>query len=206
MKKTRILLADDHAIMRMGLCAILGKQPDFEVVGEAEDGEEAVARTRTLRPDVVIMDLMMPKLDGAAATAAIHAELPETKILILTTFGAADSLARALQNGAEGALLKSAPNAELITALRAIAAGRRIVAPDIQRILRENPPSEELTPRQLEILEQMTRGLTNADIARVLGISEPRVKEHVLTILSKLGAANRTEAVALALRKQLLKV
>ena len=206
MKKTRILLADDHAIMRMGLCAILGKQPDLEVVGEAEDGEEAVARTRALRPDVVIMDLMMPKLDGAAATAAIHAELPETKILILTTFGAADSLAHALQNGAAGALLKSAPNAELITALRAIAAGRRIVAPDIQRILRENPPSEELTPRQLEILEQMTRGLTNADIARVLGISEPRVKEHVLTILSKLGAANRTEAVALALRKQLLKV
>ena len=204
MKKTRILLADDHAIMRMGLCAILGKQPDLEVVGEAEDGEEAVARTRALRPDVVIMDLMMPKLDGAAATAAIHAELPETKILILTTFGAADSLAHALQNGAAGALLKSAPNAELITALRAIAAGRRIVAPDIQRILRENPPSEELTPRQLEILEQMTRGLTNADIARVLGISEPRVKEHVLTILSKLGAANRTEAVALALRKQLL--
>ena len=206
MKKTRILLADDHAIMRMGLCAILGKQPDLEVVGEAEDGEEAVARTRALRPDVVIMDLMMPKLDGAAATATIHAELPETKILILTTFGAADSLAHALQNGAAGALLKSAPNAELITALRAIAAGRRIVAPDIQRILRENPPSEELTPRQLEILEQMTRGLTNADIARVLGISEPRVKEHVLTILSKLGAANRTEAVALALRKQLLKV
>ena len=206
MKKTRILLADDHAIMRMGLCAILGKQPDLEVVGEAEDGEEAVARTRALRPDVVIMDLMMPKLDGAAATAAIHAELPETKILILTTFGAADSLAHALQNGAAGALLKSAPNAELITALRAIAAGRRIVAPDIQRILRENPPSEELTPRQLEILEQMTRGLTNADIARVLGISEPRVKEHVLTILSKLGAANRTEAVALALRKQLLKI
>ena len=206
MKKFRILLADDHAIMRMGLCAILGKQPDFEVVGEAEDGEEAVARTRALRPDVVIMDLMMPKLDGAAATAAIHAELPETKILILTTFGAADSLAHALQNGAAGALLKSAPNAELITALRAIAAGRRIVAPDIQRILRENPPSEELTPRQLEILEQMTRGLTNADIARVLGISEPRVKEHVLTILSKLGAANRTEAVALALRKQLLKI
>ena len=206
MKKFRILLADDHAIMRMGLCAILGKQPDFEVVGEAEDGEEAVARTRALRPDVVIMDLMMPKLDGAAATAAIHAELPETKILILTTFGAADSLAHALQNGAAGALLKSAPNAELITALRAIAAGRRIVAPDIQRILRENPPSEELTPRQLEILEQMTRGLTNADIARVLGISEQRVKEHVLTILSKLGAANRTEAVALALRKQLLKI
>jgi len=204
MKKLNILIADDHAIVRMGLASIFGTQKDMAVVGMAEDGEEAVREAERLKPDVVVMDLMMPKTDGAAATAAIKAALPETEVLLLTTFGASDGIGRALANGAKGAILKSTPNVELIKAVRSVAAGTLTVAPDIKRLMREEPPVAELTPRQHEILEAMARGLTNAEIARTLDICEPRVKEHVNAILTKLGAYNRTEAVAIAYRKNLV--
>ena len=201
---TRILIADDHAIVRMGLASLLGTQDGFEVVGDAEDGEMAVKKALKLKPDVVIMDLMMPKKDGATATAEIHAALPETKILILTTFGTSDGIANALNSGASGALMKNSPNSQLVKALRTVAAGGRAISDEVERLLEEDPPAKALTPRQMEILEGMTRGLTNQDIARELGIREDRVKGHVNTIFAKLGAANRTEAVAIALRKHLL--
>lgn len=203
---TRILIADDHAIVRMGLASLLGTQDGFEVVGDAEDGEMAVKKALKLKPDVVIMDLMMPKKDGAEATAEIHAALPETKILILTTFGTSDGIANALNSGASGALMKNSPNDQLVKALRTVAAGGRAISDEIERLMEEDPPAKALTPRQMEILEGMTRGLTNQDIARELGIREDRVKGHVNTIFAKLGAANRTEAVAIALRKHLLRL
>lgn len=204
MKPTRILIADDHAIVRMGLASLLGTQDGFEVVGDAEDGEMAVKKALKLKPDVVIMDLMMPKKDGATATAEIHAALPEAKILILTTFGTSDGIANALNSGASGALMKNSPNSQLVKALRAVAAGERAISDEVERLMEEDPPAKALTPRQMEILEGMTRGLTNQDIATELGIREDRVKGHVNTIFAKLGAANRTEAVAIALRKHLL--
>ena len=204
--KTRILVADDHAIVRIGLASLLGMQDGFEVVGDAEDGAAAVAKALELKPDVVIMDLMMPKKDGASATAEIHAALPATKILILTTFGTSDGIANALNAGATGALMKNSPNAKLVEFIRAIASGKRAVSEEVERLMEEDPPAKALTPRQMEILEGMTRGLTNQDIATELGIREDRVKGHINTIFEKLGAANRTEAVAIAFRKHLLKV
>ncbi len=204
MKATRILIADDHAIVRMGLSSLLGMQDGFEVVGDAEDGDTAVKRTLELKPDVVIMDLMMPKKDGAAATAEIHAALPGTKILVLTTFGTSDGIANALNAGATGVLMKSSPNTELVAAIRTVVAGGMAISDEVERLMEEDPPAKALTPRQMQILEAMTRGLTNQEIALALGIREDRVKDHVNVIFTKLGAANRTEAVAIALRKQLL--
>ena len=204
--KIRILIADDHKLMRMGLVSLFNVQKDMTVIGEAEDGETAVRLAAKLKPDIVIMDLMMPKKDGAEATAEIHAALPETKILILTTFGTSDGIANALNSGASGALMKNSPNDQLVKALRTVAAGGRAISDEVERLMEEDPPAKALTPRQMEILEGMTRGLTNQDIARELGIREDRVKGHVNTIFAKLGAANRTEAVAIALRKHLLRL
>ena len=151
------------------------------------------------------MDIMMPNMDGIAATAEIHKILPEAKIIILTTFGTSDGIASALNAGAIGALLKNAPNTELIAAIRTVVNGEKSISEEIQRFMEEDPPAKALTDRQKEILEGLTRGLTNKDIAKSLHIREDRVKEHVNTIFAKLGAANRTEAVAIAMRKQLLK-
>ena len=203
--KIRILIADDHAIVRMGLASLLGTQNDIEVVGEAEDGEVAVRKAIKLMPDVIIMDLMMPKLDGVAATAEIHRQLPDAKVMILTSYGASDGIAHALAAGATGALMKSTEFSEFVSAIRTVAAGERVIAPEIARQLAEDPPVPELTPRQTEILHSITRGLTNADIAKQLDIREDSVKEHLTAIFAKLGAANRSEAVAIALRKHLLK-
>ncbi len=202
--KIRILIADDHAIVRMGLASLLGTKDDIEVVGEAEDGEAAVRQAAKLLPDMVIMDLMMPKMDGVAATAEIHRQLPDAKIMILTSYGASDGIAHALAAGATGALMKSTEFSEFVSAIRTVAAGGRVIAPEIERLIAEDPPVPELTPRQTEILHSITRGLTNADIARQLGIREDSVKEHLTAIFAKLGAANRPEAVAIAMRKHLV--
>ena len=206
MKKIRTLIADDHAIVRMGLSALLEAEPDIEIVGEAEDGTEAVKMASRLRPDVVVMDLMMPVLDGIAATERIHAELPDTKVLILTTSASSDDLARALSAGAVGALLKSSANDKLIAAIHTVANSKRCVSSEITEMIRKDPPILDLTDRQREILGFITKGLTNQDIARQLGIREDSVKEHLYKVFNKIGAANRAEAVAIALRKHLLKI
>jgi len=206
MKDIRILIADDHAIVRMGLSSLFSTQDGLSVVGDAEDGEDTVRKALELNPDVIIMDLMMPQKDGAEATAEIMAARPETKIIILTTFGTSDSIANALNAGAVGAMMKSSPTTELVAAIRAVAKGKRAVSEEVERLLEEDPPAKALTPRQMEILQGLVRGLTNRDIAAGLGIREDRVKGHINTIFAKLGAANRTEAVAIALRKHLLKI
>ena len=207
MKNTiRVLIADDHTIVRIGLRTLLGAEKDIEVVGEAKNGEMAVKEALRLRPDVVIMDLMMPKMDGAEATAALHEKLPESKVIILTTFGSSDGIAHAIESGAAGALMKTADDAALISTIRSVAGGKTVISPDIKRLLAEDPPIPVLTTRQTEVLQSMMRGLTNRDIAKQLGIRQDGVNEHVAAILAKIGAANRTEAVAIALRKHLLKL
>ena len=206
MDKIKVLIADDHAIVRTGLSMLLEAQGGFDVVGEAENGSDAVRLALRLKPDVVVMDLMMPEVDGIAATREIKAKAADSKVLILTTSTVSDDLSRALDAGADGAIMKSAANAELVAAIRDIAAGKRTVSPEISRLISQDPPLPELTPRQKDILASMVRGLTNKDIARELGIRSDGVNQHIMAILEKLGAANRTEAVAIALRKHLLKI
>ena len=206
MKNIRVLIADDHAIVRHGLCALLGTERGIEVVGEAKDGNEAVARTKHLAPDVVIMDIVMPRKDGVEATVEIRAAVPSAKIVVLTSFGTSDKISRAIEAGATGALMKTAEDRELLSAIRTVANGGRVISPAVRKLISTDPPAPELTPRQLEILQAMARGLTNKDIAKMFSIRTDGVNEHVLAILAKLGAANRTEAVATAIRKQLIRL
>ena len=206
MKKTRILIADDHAVMRMGLSALIDSVEDFSVVGEASDGNEALELALRLKPDVVVMDIYMPGLDGISATKKIKESVPEAKILILTTFETSDGIARALSHGASGAILKSAANDNLIDAIQTVAAGKEYIADDVRRLLDDDPPITPLTPRQLEILTYVTRGLTNKEIASTLGIRVDSVGQNLSAIFTKLGATNRAEAIAIAMRKSLLKI
>ena len=147
----------------------------------------------------------MPMLDGVSATQRIKERLPETKVLILTSFGTSADVSRAIRAGASGALVKDTPNDELIDSIRKIAAGERVLSPEIERALADEPAPPEFTPRQLDVLGAITRGLTNAEIGRMLGISADAVRQHVIKVCERLGASNRAEAVAIALRKQLLK-
>ena len=206
MDKIKVLIADDHAIVRMGLSTLLEADGGIDVVGEAENGAEAVKRTLRLKPDLVIMDLMMPETDGIAATAEIKRQSPGTKVLILTTSTVSDELNRAIAAGADGAIMKSSANRGLLQAIKTVADGKRYVAREIAAAISEDPPAPTLTPRQKDILNAMTKGLTNKDISRELGIRTDVVNQHVMAILGKIGAANRTEAVAIALRKHLLKI
>ena len=205
MKKIRILLVDDHAVVRMGLVAIINLQDGLQVVGEAEDGEAAVRLATELKPDVVVMDLSMPGMDGAEATAAVLEASPESQVLILTTFGTSSELARAISAGAVGAVAKNLSNDELVGAIRDTACGKPHFSPEIRRTLNENPGDPAFTKRQMEVLDSITRGLSNDDIALMLGISKSRVKQHLNELYEKLGASNRAEAVAIAMRRRLLK-
>ena len=203
--KIKVLIADDHTIVRAGLTALLGTEKDIEVVGEAKNGAEAVSNAVELHPDVVIMDLMMPKMDGVEATKELLRKAPSVKTILLTTYGTSDGIAHALRAGARGAVLKNADNSELAKAIRIVAQGGDYISPDIRQQLAADPPVPDLTPRQSEILKSMVRGLTDRDIAERLGLSTESVSEHVGAIRQKIGAANRTEAVAIAMRKYLLK-
>ena len=202
----RVLIADDHAIVRMGMAALLARAPDMEVVGEASNGSAAVAKTLKLAPDVVVLDLMMPKKDGVAATAELHEKAPNVKVLILTTFGTSEEISKALEAGASGAILKSSSNSELVAAIRKVSAGKSAVSPDIEHMLENDPPMQELSPRQRNILEYISRGFTNAQIAACFGISPESVKTHVARLFEKIGAASRSEAASIALKKHLLKI
>ena len=206
MKPITVLIVDDHAILRMGLASLLANKKGIEVVGDAASGAAALPKVRKLKPDVVVMDLMMPGMDGAEATRRILETEPETKVLILTTYGTANALAHALDAGARGAVLKNEDFTDLVDSIRTVAAGGRAVSPEIEQMLETDPPLPELAPRQREILQHITRGLSNADIATQLGISVPTVKEHIRALLDKIGASNRSEAIAIAMRKYLLKI
>ena len=205
-KPLRILIADDHAVVRRGLRSLIQTEKDLLVIGEASNGIEAVESTLRLKPDVVIMDLIMPEKSGAEALAEIMAQIPETRIIILTTFGTVDDMARAIESGAAGALLKTSDENELIAAIRTVAANGYAISSEVQQLMAENPPAPQLTSRQLEVLNSMSQGFSNADIAGQLGIKEFSVREHVAGIMAKLEASNRAEAVAIALRKRLLEL
>jgi NarL family two-component system response regulator LiaR len=203
--KIRILIADDHKMVRDGLAALLGTKRDLEVIGAVGNGQEAVEKALALKPNVVIMDLMMPIMDGVEATREIRKAAPTVQILVLTTFGTSDGIAHAIEAGALGAMMKSADHEELAEAIRKVAGGEQAISEEVALQMKIDPPVPNLTPRQMEILDSMVRGLNNLDIAKQLGIRRDGVKEHVNAILTKIGASNRTEAVAIALRKHLLK-
>ena len=205
MKKTSILLVDDHAVVRMGLSAIINLQADLKVCGEAENGETAVRLATELKPDVVVMDFSLPGMDGAEATAAVLKASPSSKVLILTSFGTSSDLARAMAAGAVGAVTKNLSNDELSSAIRDTARGIQHFSPEIRQTLSEGTDDKAFTKRQMEVLDSITRGLSNDDIALMLGISKSRVKQHLNEVYEKLGASNRAEAVAIAMRRQLLK-
>lgn len=204
-KKIRILIADDHKLMRMGLVSLFSVQKDMTVVGEAEDGETAVRLAAKLKPDIVIMDLMMPKMSGADATSAILAANSGIGIIILSSFADSFDMARAISNGARGAQAKESPTEDLVEAIRKVADGGRAFAPDIMRCVKRNPPPPPLTEKQLAILDSVTRGLSNQDIALEFGISAVVVKKQLSVIFAKLGVATRAEAASLAVQKHLLK-
>ena len=204
--KIKVLIADDHSIVRMGLASLLNAEPDIEVVGEAENGEVALKKARDLQPDVIVMDLVMPQKDGSTATAEILDEFPGIRILLLTTFGTSDGIARALAAGASGALMKNTDFNEFVSSIRIVAAGGKAVSKEIEQLIADDPPVHDLTQRQKDILASVVRGLTNADIAKQFTIRESSVKDHLTAIFTKLGAANRSEAISIALRKHLLKL
>ena len=206
MCKIRVLIADDHSIVRMGLATLLELEDDLELVGMSVNGKTAVAEAAKTKPDIVVMDLMMPVMDGIEATKAIKEKLPDTKIVLFTTFPTSDLISQALANGATGAIFKSAADTELIKAIRAVAAGKTYISSDIRKLLDSDPPVGALSPRQTEILESIVRGLSNAEIGAQLGITPTVVREHTIRLFQKIGAANRAEAVAIALRKHLLKM
>lgn len=201
MQKIRVLVADDHAIVRMGLVALIESQVDMQIVGEAEDGAEAVSKVSKLKPDIVLMDVMMPVMDGIEATRRIS----PTRVLALTTSAVSDDIASVLKAGAWGVVMKSEANQKLLAAIRSVARGEKVESKAANEVLGQNPPAGRLSPRQLEILEAVSRGLTNNEIANMLGVSPESVKDRVNLCCQKLGAANRTEAVAIAYRRHLLK-
>ena len=202
--KIRVLIIDDHAILRMGLTSLLETTGDIDVVGDASNGEAGLRKAVRLKPDVILLDLMMPGIDGVETMRRLRASIPTVRVLVLTTFGTADGISHALEAGALGAVMKNVEFPELVAAIRRTARGERVLSDEISRILKVDPPLPPLSPRQREILAALVQGLTNADIASKLDISFEMVKEHIKALFAKLGVANRAEAVAIALRKHIL--
>jgi DNA-binding NarL/FixJ family response regulator len=201
MSHIRVLVVDDHPIVRSGITSVLATQPDFDVVGEAENGDEAVAAAERLQPDIVLMDLRMPTMDGVAASAAILAARPSTRIVVLTTYTSDGEVLRAIEAGAVGYLLKDVPHEELFRALRAVARGERYLAPVVaERLMArwQHPARLALTDRERDVLQCAARGDGNKQIAASLGIAEPTVKAHLVHIFEKLGVENRTTAARVA--------
>ena len=210
MAPIRILIADDHPVVRDGLAAILGTQSDFEVVGHAADGEEAVRGCRDLRPDVLILDLEMPRVDGVEALRRLRQEGLPAQVIVFTVFDTDERILAAVQEGARGYLLKGAPRDEVFNAVRVVHRGGSLLEPVVasrllQRVHR-GPDDNALSAREGEVLGLLAQGLQNKEIADRLFISERTVKFHVSAVLRKLGAGNRTEAVALAAQRGLVKV
>ena len=204
--KIKILIADDHPLMRQGLATLLNAAPGLQIVGEAKNGADAVDKASELKPDVIVMDLSMPVMDGVEATRRIRESNPDTKVLILTTYGTSADIAHAIDAGASGALVKDAEYDRLVSAIRTIADGGTAFSPEIETMLRKEPHPPTLTDRQRQILELTINGLSADQIAKRMNLSSFTVNEHLDAIKRKLGAANRTEAVAIAIKKQLIKV
>lgn len=204
MDRIRVLLADDHVVVRMGLASIISFEDDLEVVAEADSGDAAVALARKLKPDVIVMDLMMPGLSGAQATADILAENPEAKVLVLTTFPGSADLTFALQAGARGALVKTSSQDIILAAIRDVAAGKRVFGEGVVLPQAERTDDSRLTKRQCEILSLAAHGLTSRDIAATLGIAYETVKDNLKKIFLALDASTRAEAVSKAITQGII--
>jgi len=213
--KVRVLIVDDHMMVREGLSLFLSSHPEIEVVGEAANGREAVTQARRLQPDVVLLDLVMPEMDGLEAMKLILQENPRTKVIVLTSFVDDARILEAVQSGAAGFLLKDVQPGELVEAIQNVVQGRPQLHPEVTKRLmrrlargeeRPAPPVEELTPRELEVLRAMAQGLSNREIAAKLFISEKTVKTHVSNILHKLNVSDRTQAVIYALKHKLVEL
>jgi DNA-binding NarL/FixJ family response regulator len=202
----RVLAADDHPLIRAGLVSFLATEPGVEVVGEAADGEEAIEKYRELRPDIVLMDLSMPVMDGFAATRAILDEYPDARIIMLTTYGGDEDIHRSLDAGAVGYLVKDMVPQQVLSTIRAVNAGRRGIPPAVAATIAEHTPRIALTPRETEVLTLVGTGLTNAEVALHIGRTEGTVKVHLKNILHKLDANSRTEAVSKALRRGFIRL
>ena len=205
----RVLIADDHPVVRSGIRGMLASDPRFEVVAEASDGTEAVAVALRERPDVVLMDLRMPELDGASATAEIRAKRPATQVLVLTTYDTDSDIVRAIDAGAIGYLLKDVPHEEIARAVHAAAHGEPVLAPAVAERLMDRArgaASDALTGREIDVLELAARGLSNSEIAKELFVSATTVKAHLAHIYRKLGVGDRTAAVTTALERQIIRL
>jgi len=206
--KIRIMLVDDHAVVRSGLGAFLSVNPDLELVGEAENGEQAVARANILKPDVILMDLMMPVMDGVTAIALIKKQNPAIQIIALTSFQEDELVQNALKNGAIGYLMKNVSARELAAAIRAVKDGKMTLSPEAAQALvhasQQAQETESLTEREREVLKLMVEGLNNAEIAERLVVSLSTVKYHISNILMKLGVDNRVAAVTMAIQKKMV--
>jgi DNA-binding NarL/FixJ family response regulator len=203
-ERIRVLVADDHPVVRAGLAAVIAEEVDLEVVAQAENGERGVALFREHRPDVVLMDLRMPIMDGVQAIRAITAEFPAARILALTTYEGDADIRRALEAGARGYLLKDMLLTDVITAIRAVRRGDRVIPTAVAARLAEFPERSDLTERELEVLQLVARGLSNKQVARAIGRAEETVKIHLKNMFAKLDVADRTEAVTVGLARGLI--
>ena len=201
----RVVLVDDHPVVRSGLAGLLGGEPDIEVVGEASDGREGVDLAVSLGPDVVLMDLRMPVMDGVEATSLIVA-IDGPRVLVLTTYDTDADILRAVEAGATGYLLKDTPRDELVDAVRAASRGETVLAaPLAAKLMRQVRSNDQLTPREIEVRGLVSRGMSNGDIAQELFIGEATVKTHLLHVFDKLGVSDRTAAVTTAMRAGILR-
>ena len=202
--RIRVLTADDHPIVRAGIAAMIANEPDIDIVAEGRDGAEAVALFEAHRPDVVLMDLRMPKVDGVAAILAIRAIEPNARVIALTTYDGDADIHRALSAGAGAYLIKDTMVEQLVAAIRSAASGKRVIPPDVATRLAEFTPRADLSAREQEVLRHVANGLGNKEIARALGRSADTVKAHLESIFEKLGARDRTHAVTIALQRGII--
>lgn len=204
--RIRVLTVDDHALLREGIATVINHQPDMELVSQAAGGHEAINQYREHRPDIVLMDLRMPDLSGIDAMIAIRAEFPDARIIMLTTFEGDVEIQRALEAGARGYLLKNMPPNELVLVIRQVHAGKKRVPPDVAAQLAEHMSDDNLTVREVEVLQHVAEGNRNRDIGELLNISEETVKVHVKHIMDKLGAKDRTQAISIAVRRGIIQL
>ena len=200
----RVLCVDDHPIVRKGIASLLANETDVVLVGEASNGKEAVRLFRMFRPDVTLMDLRMPDMDGIAAARAIRSEFPEARIIALTSYDGDQDIYQALEAGVRGYLLKEMVHTDVLRAIRTVHSGKRLMPPEVAERLSEYFPQIALTPREVEVLSFVANGLANKDIANHLGTASGTIKMHVQNIIGKLGAADRTHAVTIALERGIL--
>jgi DNA-binding NarL/FixJ family response regulator len=204
--RIRVLSVDDHALLREGIAIIINSQPDMVLVSQAAGGNEAIQQYRDLQPDITLMDLRLPDLSGIDALIAIRTEFPQARVIMLTTFEGDVEIQRALEAGARGYLLKNMPPSELVQVIRQVHSGKKRVPPEVAAQLAEHMGDEALTTREVQVLEQVAGGNRNRDIAELLFISEETVKVHVKHIMDKLGAKDRTEAIAIAVRRGIIQL